>query len=456
MASSKKKKSITFKHSYQELVENISDWIWELNTKGIFTYVSPQCYKLLGYKPNELIGKTPFMFMSKSEAKKITKAFHSISKTQKSFTRLEVKHLHKNGETIIFETSGTPIFNKQEKFCGYQGLNHNITNYKKNENQLKKYKTQLEDLVQERTKKIEKTNIKLRKEIIDRKKTEKKLQKVIEEFKNTQLQLVQSEKMAGVGQLAAGIAHEINNPTGFIINNFLVLEKYTNNLFKMIKSYERIINLLVKDDPNQKEKISIKINKLKEEITYQYMHNDLPNLLSESKDGAERIKKIVNNLKNFAHPSTDEMQPCSINDEIDTALTLVWNDLKFICKVNKKYNELPKIYCKSGEIVQVIVNLLINASQAIENKDGLIEIETYIDTNDICITVSDNGKGIPKSELNKIFEPFYTTKGVGKGTGLGLSIAYGIIKNHKGTIKVESKVGQGTTFIIKLPIKVSK
>jgi signal transduction histidine kinase len=182
-----------------------------------------------------------------------------------------------------------------------------------------------------------------------------------------------------------------------------------------------------------------------------YIREDLPSLLAESEDGLERIKKIVGDLRSFAHADSEQWQLADINAGLKSTLNLVWNEIKYKATVNADYGTLPPVRCHPGRINQVLMNLLVNAAQAIDQL-GTIGIRTWHKDGVVCIAISDSGCGIPEEAINRIFEPFYTTKPVGKGTGLGLSLAFGIIQAHGGRIEVASLVGQGTTFTVVLPV----
>jgi len=181
-----------------------------------------------------------------------------------------------------------------------------------------------------------------------------------------------------------------------------------------------------------------------------FVKGDMTALIKECQDGAERIRKIVSDLKDFAHPGDRELKYADINRNLDSTLNIVWNELKYKATVNKEYGDLPQVECYPQQLNQVFMNLLVNASQAME-KQGEINLTTRAVDGHVEIKVSDTGVGIPKESLSKIFDPFFTSKDVGKGTGLGLNIAYNIIQKHKGTIEVDSTVGAGTTFTIRIP-----
>ena len=281
---------------------------------------------------------------------------------------------------------------------------------------------------------------------------EHKVEERTRELKEAQSQLVQSEKLAGIGQLAAGVAHEINNPTGFIINNLGALETYTQNILKALSEYEDLIREIESDTGKRTEDIEGRFGSIHESNDIEYISKDLPDLVRETAQGAQRIRDIVKNLRDFAHPPDDVIRYTDLNREIESSLSLVWNELKYKCEVTREYGEIAQVPCSPGKIQQVFVNILINASQAIE-KEGEIGIRTFSEDSKAVVQIRDNGKGIPEAVRDKIFNPFFTTKAVGKGTGLGLSIVYGIIERLGGTIEVDSEVGKGTEFTLTLPVK---
>lgn len=289
-------------------------------------------------------------------------------------------------------------------------------------------------------------------EIKQRKLVEQALKEANRKIEN---QLIQSEKMASIGQLAAGVAHEINNPTGFVSSNLKTLSEYQQDMTMLIVEYRKLIANL-KDTNNNRAFISKQvehIESLEAKVDIDFILNDIQNLISQSRDGTERIKKIVLELKDFAHPGIQKLMYADINHELDSTLNIVWNELKYKAKIIKDYGDLPEIQCYPQKLNQVFLNLLVNAAQAIE-KEGEIRITTRADDGWVEIVISDTGVGITEENLPRIFDPFFTTKEVGKGTGLGLHMAYNIISQHNGTIDVTSKVGEGTTFNIRIPVKV--
>jgi len=271
---------------------------------------------------------------------------------------------------------------------------------------------------------------------------------MVADLNQAQEQLIQSEKMASIGQLAAGVAHEINNPVGFIGSNIYTLKTYCDDLLEIIKHYESTDEYLKSNDV-----VWASIEKIKKEKDFDYLKNDLLNLISESSDGVKRVKDIVQDLKDFSHVDEAEWQWANIHSGLDSTLNIVNNEIKYKAEVIKKYGELPEVECISSQLNQVFMNLLVNAAHAID-EHGTITIETGLtDSHWVWISISDTGKGIPKSTLKKIFDPFFTTKPIGQGTGLGLSLSYGIIEKHSGRIDVESVEEVGTRFAIWLPVK---
>lgn len=270
------------------------------------------------------------------------------------------------------------------------------------------------------------------------------LKQAYNELKVAESQLVQQEKMASIGQLAAGVAHEINNPTGYIMSNIMSFQRYMGKISEFLKVQDEAVAGLSQE---MQDEVSVKRKALKVD----FIMEDLVNLTRESLEGAERIKRIVQDLKSFSRVDQSEQKMADINAGIESTLNIVWNELKYKTTVKKEYGNVPLTKCNPGKLNQVVMNLLVNASQAIE-KMGEIGIRTWAHEGNIFVSISDDGCGIPADKVTHIFEPFYTTKEVGKGTGLGLSLAYDIVKMHQGEIRVESEVGKGSTFTMRIPV----
>ncbi|UMY64047.1 DAHL domain-containing protein [Pseudomonas sp. LS.1a] len=277
------------------------------------------------------------------------------------------------------------------------------------------------------------------------------LQREVDERRQLENQLVQSEKLASLGQLAAGVAHEVNNPIGFVSSNLGALDDYFNRLQDMLKAYADAENTLI---PNG---LSAELAKLRTEIELDYLLEDIPALIRESKDGISRVARIVKDLKDFSRvDSSHDWQLADLHQGIESTLNIVASELRHKADLVKNYGALPKVECLPSQINQVIMNLLVNATQAMGAERGRITLRTGASDNWVWIEVADNGCGIPAESLQKIFDPFYTTKPIGQGTGLGLSLSYGIIKRHGGEIRVDSEVGVGTTFRVELPIRQAR
>lgn len=269
-------------------------------------------------------------------------------------------------------------------------------------------------------------------------------EELIKQLAQVHSQLLQSEKMASIGQLAAGVAHEINNPIGFVNSNLGSLRNYVENLLKMVSAYEA-------SEGELKAQTRIAIDKLKTEIDICFLREDVVNLLVESLDGMQRVKRIVQDLKDFSRAGESEKQMANLEQGLDSTLNVANNELKYKTTVVKEYAGIPEIECVASQINQVFMNLLVNAAQAIE-VHGTIILRTGLDGDKVWVEVQDTGSGIKPEHLDRIFDPFFTTKTIGKGTGLGLAMAYGIVQKHGGEITVKSEVGVGSVFRVTLPI----
>lgn len=264
-------------------------------------------------------------------------------------------------------------------------------------------------------------------------------------LEETQTQLLQSEKMASIGQLAAGVAHEINNPVGFVNSNLSTLEGYVADLMALLAAYEESEGAL---PPERQAELAA----LRQRLDVDYLRDDIGKLLKESLEGVQRVCRIVADLKDFSHVGQSEFQWASIESGLDSTLNVVWNELKYKADVVKEYAGVPEIQCMMSQLNQVFMNLLMNAVQSIKDH-GRIIVRTGFDDEQVWVEVEDSGSGIAPEHLSRIFEPFFTTKPVGTGIGLGLSLSYGVVRKHQGEITVKSEVGVGTTFRVSLPRK---
>ncbi len=283
----------------------------------------------------------------------------------------------------------------------------------------------------------------------------KKLERTLKALEDTQTQMLQSEKMASIGQLAAGVAHEINNPTGFVSSNLKTLTDYQEDIAELIEKYQGLMSQLANQDhqsalPQQTLSAVEELKQFEKDIDVEFLMEDISDLIGDCREGIDRIKKIVIDLKDFAHPGEDTEQLADINSGIESTLNVVNNEIKYKATVHKEFGDIPAVKCIPQQLNQVFMNILVNAAQAIEKK-GDIYIRTRSVSQNVEVTIRDNGSGIPQENLTRIFDPFFTTKDVGKGTGLGMNIAYNIVQKHNGTLHVDSELGKGTTFTITLP-----
>jgi len=309
-------------------------------------------------------------------------------------------------------------------------------------------KRYLNEKVQRRTTEVmrQKKEIEEKNKVLEEQKEE--LQSMLENLKLAQSQLVQSEKMASIGQLVAGIAHEINNPVTFISAGVDSLRTNLDEVRQVLDIYHRVT------PENSKEKLK-EIVALKERIDYKQAIREINKLIDSIKNGTERTTQIVNGLRTFSRLDEDVLKFADIHEGLDSTLILLRNKYKNRIEIIKEYADLPQLECYPGQLNQVFMNILSNAIDAIEEK-GKITITTSRANGFIRISIKDTGKGIPEHLRAKIFDPFFTTKEVGQGTGLGLSISHGIIEKHKGSIKVKSAIRKGSEFIISLPAKQGK
>lgn len=312
-----------------------------------------------------------------------------------------------------------------------------------------------QDIVLAKNYELEIANLKLERNETALKDLLEDMKKTYNELKNAQNNLMQSEKLASIGQLAAGVAHEINNPVGFIGSNLVTLDAYISSFMDLLEAVNGIKQAIKDGDVKKAKRLVSTMEKIEKNSDLNFIKSDARDLLKESKEGVDRIKNIISNLKIFARPSEETKSYESVNKILDDVLSITWNEISFRAEITKEYEDVPFIECNPQQIGQVFINILVNASQSITGK-GSIKIKTYEQNGRVFVEISDNGTGIEEGNLNKIFDPFFTTKDPGKGTGLGLSISYEIMKKHNGAIDVESKVGKGTTFILSFPAVFEK
>ena len=419
---------------YCDIFQNVSDFLYFHDLEGNLIETNLAWKTEYGFSKDDLANSNVRDLIPE----RYKPQFEDYLKRVKEHGRDEgiLSVMTKDGREHIVEYRNSLVYGSTGPI-GVRGSARDITEAKRAEAQLKRYSGNLEKMVEERT---------------------AELKKALHDLQNTQSQLLQSEKMASIGQLAAGVAHEINNPVGFVKSNLGTLNEYREDLMRLLDHYRILGTTLGKEKDIRGDgalrKALENIKKIEDEIGLSFILGDYKNVVNESLEGMARVSKIVSDLKDFSHVDKAELEHADLNKGIESTLNIVWNELKYKAQVIKDLGKIPLVKCYPQRINQVFMNILVNAAQAIDGK-GKIRITTRADTDNgyVEITINDTGKGIPPDVLPKIFDPFFTTKEVGKGTGLGLNMAYNIIQRHKGTIDVESEVGKGTTFIIRIPVE---
>ncbi len=275
------------------------------------------------------------------------------------------------------------------------------------------------------------------------------MQRMNTQLEDAQNQVVQSEKLASIGQLSAGVAHEINNPLAFVLSNFGSLEGYLATLFGMLGAYIEADDAMGASAPEPLAPARM----MRNGVDFRFLRDDVRAIIDESREGLLRVKRIVQDLRDFSRGGTEEVwETIDLHRALDSTLNIVRNEIKYKAKIVRAYGELPEVECLPSRLAQVFLNLLVNASQAIEG-NGTITIDTGADGSEAWVRVEDDGCGIPPENLGHLFEPFFTTKPVGQGTGLGLAVSNSIVRKHGGRIDVDSEVGRGTRFTVRLPLR---
>ncbi|HEY8035191.1 MAG TPA: bacteriohemerythrin [Methylobacter sp.] len=423
---------------FKELAENISALIWITNADHMPIFCNHFWFATFNLPPEIPSREQWLNAIHPEDRDKVTQTYSRAAEERSKF-KIQYRLLSTDGKiTWIYETAA-PRVRKNGSFAGLMGCGMDITSQKQAETVLARSNAQLEEDVQKRTQELIEINRTLE--------FEKNQQLLLnDQLKETQAHLVQSEKMASIGQLAAGVAHEINNPIGYINSNLTSLKNYIDNLLALVAVYEQA------ETTNSDTEQLAQIKTFKQKIDLEFLKTDVLDLLEESHEGATRVRQIVQNLKDFSHlGSDDDWQWTDLHVGLETTLNIVNNEIKYKAKVVKEFGDLPEVKCLPHQLNQVFMNLLVNAAHAIEN-EGVITLRTGAENDQAWVEISDTGKGIAPEHQSKIFDPFFTTKPVGKGTGLGLSVSYNIIQRHQGEIQLSSRLGQGTTFRIVLPI----
>ncbi len=435
--TARKKMEETLRQSeerYRTILEDIEEGYFEIDLAGNATYFNDSICRIFGYPREELLHMNYKQYTDKENGEKCFQIYNKVYKTGKSDKVYDYEIIRKDGTARYMETLLSLQKDSSDNPVGFRGISRDITERKRADDALKRNR---EELIRKNQELEEsRKNVQL---------TLERLGVAYEELKTTQAKILQQEKMASIGQLAAGVAHEINNPMAFIASNLGTLDKYIRRLKDFIQAQSETIKSLKAIEAIEK------LDKKRKELKLDYTIDDIDLLVKESRDGSERVQKIVQELNRFSRMDNAEYKEANINECMESSINIVWNELKQKATLHKDYGNLPQTKCYPLKLNQVFINLLINAIQAIEKK-GKIKIKTWEKGGSIWVTVSDTGCGITRENQSKIFEPFFTTKEVGKGTGLGLSISYEIMQRHKGEISFESKEGKGTTFTIRIPL----
>ncbi len=406
---------------FRQLAEQVPISVIWLTPELQLTWGNAAWQAYTGKEPAESFSISDSIHAEEQEkvCKALAKLFEQPRRIQQEF-----RFLRHDGEYRWHQLIGSPV-ELEGKVAGMVGVLSDITDQMMVEEQMLALNDSLEEMVAERTKDLQQAN---------------------QELKATQSQMLHHEKMASVGQLAAGVAHEINNPMGFIASNLNSLGKYLERFSGFIQYQDQLLKEHLDDDG----KAQLKAERKKQKIDY--LLEDSSDLIDESQDGAGRVQEIVRNLKSFSRVDQAAEQPADLNECLESTIGIAWNELKYKVTLEKEYGELPPVLCHPQQLNQVFMNLMVNGAQAIAEK-GTVKIKTWHAGDEVFVQISDDGCGIPEKNLSRIFEPFFTTKEVGKGTGLGMSISYDIVRSHGGEILVESTVGAGSTFTIRLPLK---
>ncbi len=417
---------------FRRLVESANDLTYMIGLDGNFTYLSPQFHEMWGYELADFEGKSFAEIVHPEDMAKVIRSAQWVMQTRQRDSGLEFRTQRKDGSWCWIVCNSSPIVDANGNVVGLQGIARDVSDRKQAELQLQQSEAKLRQQAQELTTTLQK-------------------------LQTTQLQLIQSEKMSSLGQLVAGVAHEINNPVNFIYGNVIHAGEYVQDLLKLLKLY-------YEHYPHPDTAIQTAI----EDVDLDFLMQDLPKVLASMKVGADRIRQIVLSLRTFSRMDEAELKQVDIHDGIDSTLMILEHRLKAkddhpAIQVIKNYSPLPLIECFAGELNQVFMNILTNAIDALNEVRfttpadfrPTITLTTWqTESNQIAIQIADNGPGIPESIKTRLFDPFFTTKPVGKGTGMGLSISYQIItERHGGSLQCNSALGQGAEFVISIPIK---
>ncbi|MBC7920905.1 MAG: PAS domain S-box protein [Ferruginibacter sp.] len=416
---------------YRSLIENSNDLISICDQNVNFFYASPSVERTLGYSPEEYLRLNGHGLTHPDYAEATQQTFLRVLEQPGVPITTEFLYRRKNGTWVFLESIFYNLLD-DEAVRGVVMVSRDAEERKRTEELLKNYNEQLEREVNRQTHELQRKN--------------EKLHQLLHDLRSTQSQLLESEKMASLGQLTAGIAHEINNPINFISSNISPLRRDIESLKKVVRAYESVEGPASGPDRNGY------VQRVKQEVEYEYVMDEIDWLLNGMREGADRTAEIVKGLRSFSRVDESQLRLTDVNEGIESTLTLLQNKLKEGISVHKHYGALPLLEGHPSQLNQVFMNVLVNAIQAIRPGTGRIDVTTAYEGNHVTIAVRDSGRGMPEAVRRRAFEPFFTTKPVGEGTGLGLSISYGIVEKHAGSIGIRSEPGQGSELLITLPV----
>jgi len=419
---------------------------------GRITNVNDKFCEVSGYRKDELIGQNHRIVKSDFHPPEFFQDMWETISSGRVWTG-EVKNRAKGGHPYWVQTTIVPMLDENGLPMRYISVRTEITQLKAMEASVRKANVVLESNVRERTQELELAKSHLEQELRDRVRTQEALQSSYDELKSLHRQLqeaqqylMQSEKLAAVGQLAAGMAHEINNPIGFIASNLATLGRYQDTLGAVLARY-------IQQESGMDEDTRTAMVAFRQQADLEFLLKDTQDLLAQSRSGVERVRNIVRDLRDFARVDSDgQRQRVDINHCLDTTLNLLGERFGEGVSIQREYETSNLVECNPADLNQVFVNLLNNAQQALQGKPGSIILRSGVEGEQAWVEIEDTGEGIPESILPRIFDPFYTTRPVGQGAGLGLSSAYGVVQQHGGKITVSSRVGVGSVFRVTLPI----
>lgn len=421
---------------FENILGSMSDLLIVINPDATIRFVNQVTLEVLGYNLEDLEGVSAGELFDNQDLQ-----FFGLVRGLIAGGRVRNKGIYlvsKEGEKIPVVLNGSVIRNDEHKIDGMVWVARDMRDVHQLITELAQANEELEDRVRRRTEEL-----RVAKEASD---------EAFRELQQTQSRLVQSEKMASIGQLAAGIAHEINNPAGFVTSNLTTLEDYIKDIKSIFISYDSILKRCKEMADAELVSLIKEAEEKKEAIDFSFILNDINGIIQETQEGMRRISKIVKDLREFSHGGSDKPEYADLNKGLESTLNIVWNEIKYKAEVVTLYGDIPQILCYPQQMNQVFMNILVNAAQAIKEK-GTIRVRTFTEEGHVVVEISDTGEGIPPENLSRIFDPFFTTKPVGKGTGLGLAIVYAIVRKHGGDIKVESEVGRGSCFKVYMPVE---